>query len=141
MSNKAKKTILLILIILTIAFIFGNSLENRQSSAQISTAVYSVVSRMLPFISHKLLRKMAHFFEFMVLGSELVLYLHLCNKKIEYAVIIGMMAGAIDETIQYFVGRYASILDVLLDTSGVVIALLLFKYLIFPYLIKKESNS
>ncbi len=84
---------------------------------------------------------MAHFFEFMVLGSELVLYLHLCHKKIEYAVIIGMAAGAIDETIQYFVGRYASMLDVLLDTSGVVIALLLFKYLIFPYLIKKESNS
>ena len=79
---------------------------------------------------NRIVRKMAHLSEFTILGG--VLYTIL-RRYITYGTVIktiglGMLIASLDEFIQLFSpGRSSQISDVLIDTVGVIIGILLVK--------------
>ena len=105
-------------------------------------------------ISEALLRKSAHFIEYAVLGSELSLLFVLYGLKkddtrnvktifighIMQLFIVSVLVAMIDETIQYFSGRYSSLFDVWLDLTGVTFAAIVF-FIIVSIKAKKRQNQ
>ncbi len=80
---------------------------------------------------HIFVRKAAHFSEYLVLGGLLFVALipYQLKDKVQFfiVVIVGVLFASIDETIQLFVpGRHGSIVDVLIDTMGVIFSVLCF---------------
>ena len=78
---------------------------------------------------HHLLRKAAHFTEYLVLGSLGIAALY--QTKLRYRPVLGLgfcvTVASLDETIQLFVsGRSAQISDVLLDSVGALDGMVLF---------------
>lgn len=133
MSKKKRLGIIVlsILTVLTLAFIFGNSMANKSQSSEISSGVYDVFK---PFfdrifgenvITHAVIRKLAHMGEFFILGIEVcslfILIFINTIKSFLLSLPIGLIVGIIDETIQIFSNRGASIIDVLIDYSGYMI--------------------
>lgn len=92
-----------------------------QSKAE-SGGLLSVVAQWVPFMTEHLLRKLAHFGEFGILG----LLLSQCLwKNCAYPLLAGLLCALSDETIQLFVqGRSGQVSDVWVDFSGVVCAVL-----------------
>lgn len=136
-KGKLKNTLIIILSLLivgTIAFIWGNSIPGKTESAEQSEGVYQTVKPTLDdtfgedAITHHDFRKLAHFGEFFLLGAEISLLLLVIKKYTYKSAIIsatgGLAVGVIDEIIQIFSKRGATFLDVLLDFSGVVLATL-----------------
>ena len=126
--------VLTVLLVLTLGFIWGNSLLDREESAQVSNGF---LDRLAPLFEEfgleteddHWLRKLAHFAEFSALGCELTLlfYLNAGVHRRSFLMACGaaLLAAVCDETIQYFTGRSAQFGDVLLDLSGAVAAALL----------------
>lgn len=129
-------TILLILLIaINLAFIWCNSLLDQTQSGQVSSEVTEVIRPILePIIgednySGGIVRKLAHFVEFGVLGGLLSLLmnrLHLTRGLsrlllLPYLLTSGLLAAMIDETIQIYTNRGSQVLDVWLDFSGVAV--------------------
>ena len=131
--TKRRRTLLIllaILIIAVVAFIWGNSLDSNEVSAAKSERVLEWVRPLLEVfaglsnVTEHLVRKLAHFFEYSVLGSLLAAWIFIRHGQIMKCWLIGPAFGlavaAVDETIQLFSdGRGAAIMDVLLDFSGV----------------------
>lgn len=130
MKKQKNKKILIFLILLTLAFIFGNSIADREQSARESSWVLMLVQPFLELffgkgnVTEHLVRKLAHFSEFTLLGFELFLFFRLqlssARRGILLAVSHGLFAALTDETIQIFSHRGPQIPDVWLDTSGAV---------------------
>lgn len=135
--KKTKKgKILKILIIMTIALIWGQSfLPPDMSSDESGFVLEKIVKPILSFItgreaeiSEHLVRKMAHFTEFMVLGILTALEMENCANKIDskcvmrnaQCVLFCFFIAFIDESIQMFTGRGPAIADVWIDTFGAV---------------------
>ncbi len=119
-----------LLILLTLGFIWGNSLKSIPESQAISL---SYLDRFSPFldalfgpgiITDHILRKTAHFCEFALLGAELRLLLLLLGQRglqgLANALFAGLAAAVTDETIQIFSQRGSRVADVVLDFSGAV---------------------
>ena len=74
---KKQRVALLVVIILTLAFIWGNSLLSREQSSDESAWVLQLVTPVLELfvgkgrVTEHLVRKLAHFTEFALLGFEL----------------------------------------------------------------------
>ena len=131
MKNRKTHLFLLgLLILLTLGFIWGNSLKSIPESQEISL---SYLDRLSPFldtvfgpgrITDHILRKTAHFCEFALLGAELrLLFLLLGQQGLQglmNALFAGLAAGVADETIQIFSQRGSRVADVVLDFSGAV---------------------
>ena len=122
------KIILLSLMVLTVGFIFTQSLLSRETSGQESAAVSGWLSNIFPtstalgaFIFENI-RKIAHFIEFGILGTELTLYALIYSKEKAKGVLfvspISFVVAFLDETLQIFSGRGPSIADVWLDYFG-----------------------
>ena len=134
---KKRLTIFLtILIILTITFIFQNSMESVAQSEEKSTAVMEKVCFLLERVMGKgnvtdhLVRKLAHFFEFSVLGIEMsaLSFLHHSPRRSLYfsvtlPLFCGLIAALTDETIQIVSARGSQVQDVWLDFAGVCVGL------------------
>ena len=86
-----------------------------------------------------LLRKLAHFTEFACLGA-LLTWLHaLLGRNGWWSLGWGFLAACVDETIQRFVpGRGPNFFDVLLDTGGVTLGILL---LLAGFAIHQKTKS
>lgn len=110
--------------------IWGNSMRTAAQSAQQSGSVLSYLAPWLSALGlepagfHTLLRKLAHFSEYGLLGAlwtlELWLGAHV-SKGRGAALRLGfcMLTAFVDETIQLFVpGRSGEIRDVWIDASG-----------------------
>ena len=107
------KYLLIALILLTLAFIFVQSLLPRETSAKESETVGDIVAGIVPpetkpgaFLQINI-RKVAHFLEFALLGAEIALYvLHFLRKKIVIylSLISAPIFGLVDETIQIYSG-------------------------------------
>lgn len=123
-------TILLLAFILaTVAVIWGYSLEPPDQSAQTSQFIMDRVVKVVlgpvvgeTHITHFLVRKMGHFTEFFILGTEILLLL-IVHRRIRYhwvlhALTVGLLVAAADETIQIFSGRGSCLPDVWLDFAG-----------------------
>lgn len=122
--------VLLVLITATLVFIWTNSMEAPAESSEKSRWVMKLMTPFLELFVGKgnvtefLVRKLAHFCEFGLLGCELSLMLILRRRQtLPWYVNAGMFAfvvAALDETIQIFAERGSSLADVWLDTAGAV---------------------
>ena len=113
------------LILVNLAFIWGNSLLPAQTSAAFSSWVKSVLLFFLPdgesaaIQGHGLLRKVAHFLEFACYGALWCRYLLMGQRKPVLGYLPGICTACIDETIQCFVpGRGPRVTDIMIDLGG-----------------------
>lgn len=129
-----KKYIDLLCTFLILAFIWGNSLRDAPHSSVESQWVLDVLRSLLsavPGIDHltmHIVRKMAHLTEYMALGFFLSLTYLAFKRTIRpwLIVIAGFLIASIDETLQLFSpGRSSQISDVLLDTLGIFLGLII----------------
>jgi len=125
---KKRRLALLIAIILTLAFIWGNSLLNREQSSDESAWVLQLVTPILELfigkgsVTEHLVRKLAHFTEFSLLGFELFFWFSAVREKGKEILLLamahGLFAALTDETIQLFSARGSQVQDVWLDFAG-----------------------
>lgn len=127
----------LLLTILWLGFIFGNSLKDGKSSSEQSKQVHEIVNQVTTAVgiekpvTEKAVRKMAHFTEFSVLGvllclDAVVFGLVPFRKKhrLDFlwmlgAVPLSFLFANVDEYLQTFSeGRAWQFTDILLDTAG-----------------------
>ena len=150
-SKRIIKFALLILIMLTIAFIFVQSLMPPEKSAAESSAVGEFIEQIIPpetkpgeFIQTNI-RKIAHFVEFAALGAELSIYLIFFARqrmKIALSFPSALIVGFFDESLQLFSGRGASVKDVWIDFFGFIFAsLIVYTGYAFFCLIRKNVNK
>ena len=121
-----------VLLVLTLAFIWGNSLMPGEVSGAISNWVKDLLAKFLPLGPEEddggghLIRKLAHFTEFAALGATMGWLFGMLKKGKLRPFVCGVLAASIDETIQRFVpDRGPSVWDVLLDSCGVLTGILL----------------
>lgn len=138
-KNNRRLAICCSLLVLLLAFIWGNSLLPGHISGAFSDWVKKCLATLFPFlfsglsdsVGGGLLRKVAHFTEFAALGACFCwLYAMLRTKRLESLILAlasGFLAACIDETIQRFVpDRYGCLTDVGIDTAGVSTGIVLF---------------
>ena len=117
-----------------ILFIFRNSMQTGEVSSARSQAVTMLVNGFLgkfglgPLSEH-IIRKLAHFSEFMLEGFLLMLCLRVYTRRfvrhISWPILGGLLTALTDETIQMFSdGRSSQLTDVWLDFSGVMAGIL-----------------
>ena len=142
---KKKLWMCIVLLAVNVLFIWGNSLLPGSISGAISGWVRDLLATVLPGgtaepgTGHGLLRKMAHFTEFACLGGLLYWLFDTLKKSPWLALPCGMLVAALDETIQMFVpDRGPSVWDVGIDTSGVVLGMIL---LLVGYAIKRRKKQ
>ena len=136
-----KKAIGFIIIVLIITFIWSNSYQNSTNSYNLSMFFTTNIQPLLielglhpnVTILDTYVRKLAHLTEFMALGTVIyytfkqIFTTHIAKKSILLAICI----ASLDEVIQiYTPGRTATIGDVLLDTTGSMIGILIMKVLL-----------
>ena len=120
-----------LLLVLDLAFIWGNSMLPGELSGALSDWVKDLILSLLPIqagvgVGGGLFRKLAHFTEFALLGACLAWLHGMVNKKAVCALAWGAAAACMDETNQRFVpDRGPSLKDVGIDTCGVVTGILL----------------
>ncbi len=135
--------IFLTLFVLVTIFIFSNSLQDANTSGELSGRLLDTIKSVLTLLniqnadslSQYILRKLAHFSEFAAQSCFLSSYFISKNKKFKefliYVLFTGLFSGCFDEFLQLFpVGRAGMIQDVFIDFSG-TIAGILFTTLIY----------
>ena len=122
------------LLVVTLCFIWGNSLLPGEISGAISDAVKNLLRWCLSFLNLPsgggggggLLRKVAHFTEFACLGGLFTWLFSMLRRPAWLALGCGFLAACVDETIQIFVpDRGPSVFDVGIDTAGVAVGVTL----------------
>ena len=143
---KNKRFIFITITLIWTAVIFSFSLQSGEVSGDLSG---SVLEALLGFfmpgvlespekleLFHLILRKCAHFTEFMILG--VLSSITLKHMKVGYKSIIGLgycvLIASLDETLQLFVsGRAGRVQDVLIDSAGalagIVVVFIFFKFI------------
>lgn len=129
------RLILLILTALTIIFIWSNSLENSSDSKQMSD---TVVEKVKPIVDPydkinddlfvKIVRKLAHFSEFALLGAEMSLLVGMYTdrnkaffRKALISVGICFVCAVTDELLQLSSeGRSCEFTDMMIDLGGII---------------------
>lgn len=129
-TDKRLKTAAILLVCI-LTFIWGNSLMSGEISGAISDWVKELLASFIALGqeddggSH-LIRKLAHFTEFAALGATLGWIFGMLEKGKLLPLGCGVLAAAIDETIQRFVpDRGPSLKDVCLDSFGVLTGIVL----------------
>ncbi len=131
------------LLVCNLAFIWGNSLLPGEVSGAISDWVGSLLEALFPSPGSEdtggnLLRKAAHFTEFMLLGCLLGWLFAMLGRHSRWAFLSGAAAACVDETIQRFVPhRGLSLWDVGIDCGGVLMGIILLR-LGYAYQKKKQ---
>ena len=133
-----KKSVIVIIIILTLAIIWGQSFLDREQSTKESSWVYARLEAVMRFIvgpelaTEKLLRKAAHFSEFFLLSAEAMILCILLGKKtiggIATVFLLSNFCALLDETIQIFSERGSAVSDVWIDTAGAVSGMIFVLY-------------
>lgn len=144
-----KSKIYMIIVVLWTFFIFGQSLlpgeVSSDQSGFIVDVLYPVFSRIGINIEVDtftfIIRKLAHFTEYFILG----LFLQLLYKNIKhnttyiFILLHGFITACMDETIQRFIpNRSGELRDVLIDTLGVITSIIFIK--ILTLIFKKEAK-
>jgi len=132
------RTIIIILLLGTFHMIFGFSSQNGEESGNLSGKITKFVIEQLPIKkteqslkrSESVIRKIAHFSIYALVGFLLMSFVstyHLKeNKRIEISLLTGILYATTDEVHQKFVpGRSCQITDVMIDTMGVLLGILL----------------
>lgn len=125
------------LLCLNLAFIWGNSLLPGSASGMLSQWVKDLLDQFFHFPSSApdagdgLLRKLAHFSEFAMLGALFcwlfAMLLSAGKRTVLLPGVSGFLAACADEIIQRFVpGRHGCFTDVCIDFAGVLTGIILF---------------
>ena len=106
-----------------LSFIYINSLMPASASDEQSGAVFSWVSRLFPFLTHHLVRKLAHFSEYALLGVHFAALPLLVPRHAFPMLALALPAGPLfalaDEGVQRLVpGRSGNLTDVFIDALG-----------------------
>ena len=103
-------------VVLWIIFIWGQSCMPPTVSEGESGAVFKFLQSLFPFLTHYLVRKLAHFTEYMILGG-IVRFSHTAIHSAVFCEFIAFF----DETIQIFSGRGAAVADIWIDFMGALL--------------------
>ena len=131
-TRKVRLTIFCLLSVSLVVFIFSNSFQSPDESNAASGWVAAFLrpllnphGRLSDDVYHKLIRKLAHFTEFGMLGFCLggVAANVLWRKKWFFAGAFAILTAFADETIQSFTDRTNSIVDVTIDSAGALCGL------------------
>ena len=142
-----RKKLLILLLVLLLAFIWGQSLLSVETSSAESMSVLDILRPALVFIfgkaavTHNFVRKLAHFAEFFLLGATLFSLLPRGKWRLPLSAGLCLLAALLDETIQIFSGRGDQISDVWLDFSGAASGILLFFLLRLLWLLSKNRKE
>lgn len=130
--------LIIVLIVLTLGFIWGNSLmtkeESTESSESVSSVIQTVVDAVLGeevvTVEEGVVRKFAHATEFAALGLEFCLLIIALKqesyKRYLQILPIGLFVAAVDESLQFVSLRGPSIIDVFIDFGGFCIMTAIF---------------
>lgn len=136
MNHTEKKIRLCItLLILNLIFIWGNSLLPGSVSGSISRGIREFADWLLQIEREPAsggsngLRKLAHLGEFFSLGLLLSWLFSMKKKPFWYGILPGILTACLDESIQMFVpGRGPGIMDVMIDSFGLVLGVCIFTF-------------
>lgn len=126
-------------------FLFSN--QSGDESQQLSDGLLGFLLKLLgPLIDSFIVRKFAHFFEFLVLAFCLSGALFFTKKRFLplAAFISGVLYAVSDELHQYFVPeRACRLFDVFVDSCGVLTGVLIFAGLLalFNFVLLKSRNK
>lgn len=152
-----KKSIFAVLIVSWMIFIFSMSSQTSEVSSNTSGETIKVVLSIIPKFSEQpeevkenmvedlqfITRKSAHFIGYMILGIlSMLLFLQYdeVNKKPQFAFLISAIYAICDEIHQLFVpGRAGQVRDVLIDSSGSLVGILI--VLLFIKLLKMKKTK
>lgn len=135
-----------VLIAVNLAFIWGNSLLPGELSLAFSSWAKDALSELFSLGvqgtgGKGLIRKIAHFSEFAMLGMLLRWFWGMLGKGMLPALLCGFLAACTDEIIQCFVPeRGPRLLDVGIDTCGVAAGILLL-WLGYTVVNKRTKNN
>ena len=129
-----KMIVFSMLMLLSVVFIFSNSLKNSEESHEDSDVIVEVVEDVADKVVPEnqlnwsyIVRKSAHIFEFFVLGVFTMLFFSQLDQKISlgilYAIIFVFVIASADEFIQRFTGRTSCFQDVAIDVLGASIGI------------------
>lgn len=135
-SAGLKKIILVILTVLCLAFIWGNSALGGNESSELSGSVLEFISNIIVNLGFKgelsehIIRKTAHFTEFAVLSTVISFDFYVFKadiKKQWFGILfLGLLTALVDESIQLFsVGRASAVKDVWIDFGGVCVGFII----------------
>ena len=135
----------LLLTVLWLGFIFGNSLKDAAASTEQSSQVHEIVNEVASSvgikepISEKTVRDMAHFTEFTILSTLLCLNIwalgfspFYAKRRFDFLWLLlslptSFLLACVDEYLQTFSqGRTGDFSDVLTDTAGAALGSVLF---------------
>jgi len=144
------KFINVILLFLWMTFIFMMSHCNAEVSSSQSSTIVGLINNITntsnPDILTTLVRKSAHFFEYLILGiltiNVIKDYVNIKNYKklILFSIIICIIYAFSDEVHQIYVpGRDGNVVDCLIDSFGSLSGILIY-YLFYKKLINKQNN-
>ena len=143
--TKKRLRLCVVLLVLNLAFIWGNSLL----PGNISQALSDFIKELLDIAvtgqggtgeGSGLLRKIAHFLEFTSLGALLAWLCAMLGKGFPQAFLLGLAAACIDETLQFLSpGRAPGIRDVCIDAGGVAAGIILL-HIGYAYF-KRKNNQ
>ena len=151
-KEKIKKTISILLLIIWMSIIFYFSHQDATDSSSLSNGF---ISNIYSFITGKeatlevlekysyIVRKLAHFGVYFILGliSFNVMYQFKVKYKYIFAFLIGFLYSVSDEIHQIFIpGRAGQIKDILIDSSGTLLAIFLC-YLISLMVLKCKKTK
>lgn len=160
MANNRKRIIFLILIILNCMTIFYFSNQAADHSSKQSGRIVEIVLKLLPSINNMqepdktiikgniitpIVRKMAHFSIYTILGIVTMNYMNTLEdkqlqKKAIYALAFCALYAVTDEFHQFFIpSRSAEIRDVCIDSSGALMGILI--TIAMQKLISKVKNK
>ena len=141
-----------ILTLLWTAVIFSFSLQPAEASASLSGGLlkhllawlHQFTGLQIPIsFAHHLIRKTAHFLEFFLLGTLADATSRHLIQKWWPALCYGAIVAVTDEVIQHFTGsgRAMRAADMLLDTVGVAVAILLWNTIVKIRTARKNKNT
>lgn len=133
-----KKIISILLVILWMTFIFIMSSFNSAESSSQSNIIVNFIVRLFNIsnidVVSLIVRKLAHFTEYFILGVLVANMLRYFDKRIYISIFICILYAISDEIHQLFVlGRSCQVLDILIDSIGSCSGIILFNKLKFLY--------
>ena len=139
-----KKTISIILVLIWMIFIFTMSSFNATESNNQSSYIVNILSSILNInnldILSYIVRKLAHLTEYTILGILILNMVKQINIKTYIGLIISISYAISDEIHQLFIsGRSCQITDICIDTLGICIGFIIYKYIL--KFIKRKSIS
>lgn len=131
----SKNKISLLLVILWMIFIFVMSSFDATSSSNQSNFIVDIITSIINIKDIELLsliiRKLAHFIEYFILGILVINFITRYDKKIIIAILLCIIYATSDEIHQIFVpGRSCQIIDIMIDSLGSIMGIYLYKLII-----------